>query len=217
MVLGPSKGLVTKDGTILFTAYDGKRVYLVYSKDDGLTWNKVWTEKANNESQLVELSDGTIRMFVKSAGTNKIQYIDFYPEDGTYCFGKFVNTGIDNFSNCMVSVIKYSKTIRDKEVLLVSCPSDSKGGVWAGRFAGKIYIFLLEDNKEMNLVGCCPINEGFFAYSSMSEWKDGSIDLLYEDDCIYYEAAHYHGECSHINYVNISAKQLFENRNETQD
>ena len=210
LVLGPGKGLVTKDGTLMFSAYDGKNVYLFFSKDKGETWGQVKTGEAKNESQLVELKDGTIRMFVKYADINKIQYIDFFRQGDTYCAGSLVNTGIDNFSNCMVSVTKYSKTLKGKEILLVSCPSESSGGTWGGRFHGKIYVFSLDDKNQMYLEDSYPIYEGFFAYSCMAEREDGSIDVLFEDDCISYPAGNYCGVCSHIKYINMKIPLFFD-------
>jgi len=122
LVLGPGKGMVSQDGTLMFSAYDGQRVYLFFSRDGGETWKSVWTDQANGESQLVELSDGTIRMFVRSTGVNKIRYIDFWRAENTYRVGSLMNTGIDNFSNCMISVLKCSKKWDGQEILLISCP-----------------------------------------------------------------------------------------------
>lgn len=202
-VVGPGKGIIAKDGTMMFTAYDGSSVYLVFSKDGGSTWSYVSTTAATNESQLVELNDGTIRMFVKAASTNRIQYIDFTKNGNSYDPSALVNTGVANFSQCMVSAIKYSKTINGKEVVLVCCPSVSNKGEWAGRFNGKIYAFTLDDNNAMTLLNSYQINESFFAYSNMTERADGSIDLLYEDDCISYAAGNYYGNRSHISYKNV--------------
>ncbi len=204
LVLGPGKGLVAKDGTLLFSGYDGAYVYLFFSKDEGETWNRVQTGQADGESQLAELEDGTIRMFVRSLGVNKIQYIDFVWQADTYCAGHLVNTGVDNFSNCMISVIKYFQKIREREVLLVSCPSDASGGMWGGRFKGKIYVFTLDKQNRMHLECEYPIHDGFFAYSCMAQGADASIHLLYEDDCISYGAGNYVGSCSHITYRKLS-------------
>ncbi len=205
LVLGPGKGLVAKDGTLLFSAYDGTHIYLFFSKDKGETWNQVQTGEANGESQLVELEDGTIRMFVRSGGVNKIQYIDFMVQGDTYSPTCLINTGIDNFSNCMISVVKCLKKINDKDVILVSCPSDATGGMWGGRFRGKIYMFTLDVQNKMTLEREYPINEGFFAYSCMTQRSDGSVHLLYEDDCISYRAGNHEGVCSHITYRNFSS------------
>lgn len=203
MVLGPGQGIIASDGTMMFSAYDGSKVYIVFSKDEGNTWTWISTNAASNESQLVELNDGTIRMFVKSAGTNTIQYIDFTKDGDSYSVSDLTNTGVANFSQCMVSAIKYSRTINGKEAVFVCCPSDSSGGCWAGRFNGKIYVFTLDDSNAMTLAGSYQINDSFFAYSNMTECADGSIDLLYEDDCISYTAGSYDGIASHITYKNL--------------
>lgn len=213
LVLGPGKGLVTKDGTLMFSAYDGKCVYLFFSKDGGETWESVWTDEANGESQLVELADGTIRMFVRSIGVNKIQYIDFQWTENTYLAGSLINTGVDNFSNCMISVLKCSKKWEGQETLFISCPSDANGGVWGGRFDGKIYVFLLDCENQMILKKQHMLKEGFFAYSCMTELaKDMpsgtegicNIGILYEDDCIHYAVGNHFGDCSHITYKRVA-------------
>ena len=202
-VFGPGNGLVTSDGTIMFTSYNGSAVMLLYSKDNGSTWSSVSTSAANNESSIVELNDGTIRMFVKTSGTNTIQYIDFTKSGSSYTAGSLKNTGTANFSNCMISSLHYSRTIDNKEAVLVCCPSKSSGGTWAGRFNGKIYVFTLDGSDNMTLAYSYQVNSSFFAYSAMAELSDGSIGLLYEDDCISYAAGSYYGSKSHITYTNL--------------
>lgn len=202
MVLGPGSGLVTSDGTIAFTAYDGSNIYLIYSTN-GNTWKTVKTSAAGNESSIVELDDGTIRAFVKRGGSNTIAYVDFTKSSTKYYAGNLVDTGVANFSNCMVSSLHYSEYVDGKEAVLVCCPSNSAGGTWGGRFNGKIYVFTLDDSNAMTLAYSYQVNESFFAYSNMAELSDGSIALLYEDDCISYSAGGYYGDYSHITFTTL--------------
>lgn len=210
MVLGPGAGLALDGGNIAFTAYDGSNIYLIWgSTANG--WNRVSTSAATNESSIIELNDGTIRAFVKRASSNTIAYVDFTYNNGTYTAGSLVDTGVTNFSQCMVSSLHYSKTLNGQEVVLVCCPSKPNSGAWNGRFNGKIHMFTLDDSNAMTLVGSYALNgeSDFFAYSNMAEMNDGTIAVLYEDDCISYSAGNYTGDASHITYTSVNLETAF--------
>lgn len=207
LILGPGSGLVTQEGKLAFTAYDGAHIYLIYGDDTG--WHKVISGAATNESSIVELKNGTIRAFVKGGGRNTVAYVDFVKTEEGYCAGELVDTGDSNFSNCMVSSLRCSGTCGGREVILVCCPSDSDGGLWAGRFRGKIYAYLLNEDHSMTLHGTYPLNDGFFAYSNMAQLPDGSIGILYEDDCISYRAGDYEGKASHITFTTVDMQKAF--------
>lgn len=209
MVLGPGSGLVTQDGYIAFTAYDGSNIYLIYGKDGD--WNTVRTSAATNESSIIELNDGTIRAFVKRGGNNTIAYVDFTKNnDGSYSATALVDTGVNNFSQCMVSSLHYSRTLEGKEVVLVCCPAKPGSGAWNGRFNGKIFVFTLDENNAMTLVNSHALNgeTEFFAYSNMAEMDDGTIAVLYEDDCISYSAGNYTGTRSHITFTTVDLEEV---------
>lgn len=201
-VIGPGRGIVTSDGTLVFSAYDGKNVYLVWSEDGGESWKKVRSGEAGGESQPVELPDGNIRLMVRTGGINQICYIDFAKTADGWMPGPIVKTGVPNFSQCMISALRVTRN--GKEYLLTCCPSDAGGGDWAGRFNGKVYVFALDENCAMRLEKTLQLNDSFFAYSCMAELPDGSIGILYEDDCIGYRAGNYFGERSHIVWKTLS-------------
>lgn len=204
LILGPGSGLVTQEGKLAFTAYDGEHIYLIYGDDTG--WEKVMSGAASNESSIVELKNGTIRAFVKGGGRNTIAYVDFRKTADGYVAGELMDTGNGNFSNCMVSSLRCSRTCKGREVILVCCPSDSDGGLWAGRFRGKIYAYLLNEDQSMNLYGIYQLNDSFFAYSNMAQLPDGRIGILYENDCISYRAGNYEGKASHITFTKVDLK-----------
>lgn len=200
-VIGPGRGIVTSRGELMFSAYDGENVYLVFSKDGGKSWKKVTSPFAGGESQPVELPNGNIRLMVRTGGINQICYIDFVRTESGLQPGELVKTGVLNFSQCMVSALRVTRG--EKEYLLICCPSDHTGGDWGGRFNGKVYIFLLGENCEMVLEDAVQLNDSFFAYSCMTEMSDGSIGILYEDDCTGYKAGNYFGKRSHITWKNL--------------
>ena len=207
LILGPGSGLVTQDGYLAFTAYDGIHIYLIFGKDSN--WRKVKTAAASGESSIVELRDGTIRAFVRRMGCNRIAYVDFLKTAAGYEAGELVETGVENFSNCMISSLRCSNTWDGREVVLVCCPSDAGGGMWAGRFRGELCAFALDEKNSMELIGTHQLNEGFFAYSNMAQLPDGTLGLLYEDDCISYRAGNYEGKASHITYTNVNLEKTF--------
>ena len=202
--VGPGTGIVTSDGTILFSAYkwngtdSSQRSSFIYSTDGGETWER--TENAtggtwSSENQLVELNDGTIRMFFRN-GSNQICYVDATGNaDKGYTWGSIVQTGVSNNSNCQISALKYSQTINGKEAILLSCPTDSS---WGSRSAGKIFVGLVNDDGTMdfNSFSSTAVTDGTFQYSCLTELSDGSVGLLYEN-----------GDAS-IQYTNFQIENL---------
>ena len=72
-VIGPGGAIQTKSGRLIAPAFltPAQRVFSVYSDDHGATWQRssiVPGGKGANESQLVELADGTILMDSRHAG-----------------------------------------------------------------------------------------------------------------------------------------------------
>lgn len=187
--VGPGSGIVTSDGTILFSAYawnegqSSQRSSFIYSTDNGQTWKR--TENAtgsiwSSENQLVELNDGTIRMFFRN-GSDQICYVDAAGNaDAGYTWGSIVQTGVSNNSNCQISALKYSRTINGKEAILLSCPTESS---WGSRSAGKIFVGLVNDDGTMdfNSFSSTAVTNSTFQYSCLTELSDGSIGLLYEN------------------------------------
>ena len=203
-VLGPGSGLITSAGEIAFTAYDGSSIYLIHGTSGD--WKVVNTAAATNESSIVELSDGTIRAFVKN-NNNKITYVDFVPNGDTYIAGTAISTSVANTGWCMVSSLKYSKMINGQEAIFVCCPTDLNNG--SVRCNGTISVFLLDENKNMSLLTSYQVNSDFFAYSDMTEINNGqNIALLYEDGCNYYTSGSNGVGYSHIKYVKLGIEEI---------
>ena len=202
--VGPGTGIVTSDGTILFSAYawnggeSSQRSSFIYSTDNGQTWKRTTNATGStwsSENQLVELNDGTIRMFFRN-GSNQICYVDATGNaDEGYIWGSIVQTGVSNNSNCQISALKYSQTINGKEAILLSCPTDSS---WGSRSAGKIFVGLVNDDGTMdfNSFSSTAVTDGTFQYSCLTELSDGSVGLLYEN-----------GDAS-IQYTNFQIENL---------
>lgn len=196
LLVSPGKGLTTGDGTITVPFYKtngGEQASLIYSTDGGESWtrtNHVTHAQGagkSSESELVELSDGTLRLFSRTQkGANKICYTDvIIGDDGSYSMGNMVQTDVSCWSDCNVTAIRYSKKVNGKDLVLVTCP----GGP-GNRDNGKIYPFLVNDDAGHTMTPLTafeikePYNESntSFAYSCMTEQEDGTIGLLWEPE-----------------------------------
>lgn len=194
-LVGPGRGLVTSSGMIVFPVYsfhgdnaassNTQRMSFIYSEDEGKTWKR--TSEFNNnwasESAVVELVDGTLRFFYRN-GTKNLCYVDY--SNGAW--GSAVNTGVVTNSNCQISAITYSKTVDGKQVILVSCPTgkDSNGSNSSSgteRLNGKIFAGIVGDNNTMTWTAPISVtsDNNQFMYSCLTELKDSSIAILYED------------------------------------
>lgn len=193
ILVSPGKGITTTKDVItvpFYSQYGGQeKASFIYSKDNGETWKRTNTVNhlpaagKSSESEMVELSDGTLRMFSRTAknALNKICYTDVIEtEDGEYEMGDMVSTDAAAWSDCNVSAIRYSKQADGKDLVLVSCPS---GG---NRRLGKIYAFLVNNDAEktMELLGTFDIEDpeggDAFAYSCMAELENGEVGIIWE-------------------------------------
>lgn len=196
-LVSPGRGLVTSDGTLIFGAYGAKGACLIYSRDNGKTWNRsasctsTWTNASENE--IVELSDGTLRMFIRHTSGDKLQYVDATKsESGTYTWGDIQTLNITVQDNVNVTAISYSeKTTDGKKVILVAVAT-STGGTY-DRNNGKIFTFTVDASNNMTLEKTFEVNgtNEAYSYSCLTEQSDGSIGLLYEK-----------GDSGNITYAN---------------
>ena len=197
-LVGPGRGLVTKNGMIVFPCYSYKgdqntqQTSFIYSTDNGSTWKRSSSYTGaswSSESAVVELSDGTLRFFYRN-DTSNLCYVDYNVTSNRW--GSGVNTGLDTNSNCQISAITYSKTVDGKQVILVSCPTGPNGAgsndsSASARQNGKIFVGLVNTDKTISWQTEKAISvksknsSNSFMYSCLTELKDGKIALLYED------------------------------------
>lgn len=190
LLVSPGKGTLLSDGTIVIPFYehgDGEEnASIIWSDDNGATWKRsadvpgsanggFWS----SESEVVELNDGTLRMFFRS-GQGMVCYADAVKNgSGEYEFAAPKRTSVACTSTCNVTASVYSEPIDGKQAILVAMP----GG--AGRANGKVFTFLVdaEDGNKMTLKNTfsVPGSAGAYQYSCMDELPDGSIGLLWEN------------------------------------
>ena len=210
-LVGPGRGLVNSKGTIIFPVYSyngesAKYTGLIYSEDNGATWSRTDNlgTAYTSEATLVELGNGNLRVFVRNENS-QLTYYD-YTLNGNSLYGgswgSEVKTGVKCNSDTELSAIVYSKTVDGNPVVLVSAPagpnaagSDNNNGAY--RSSGKIFMGLINDDYTMTWKSSSvavtnvatsafsgstyTAEQGFFAYSCLTEQDNGSVSILYED------------------------------------
>lgn len=186
ILVSPGKGISTKDGNIVIGMYNTLNTAcasMLYSSN-GDEWKRTGDIQnvggMSSENEIVELEDGTLRMFYRGT-SGKLCWADITKDaDGAYEMGsKQTMESLTVDSNCNLSVLSVSKKIDNKQVLLVSCP-----GAFT-RTDGKIFSFLVGDNNAMELHRTFTVPGGgngnnAFVYSCLTELEDGRIGLLWE-------------------------------------
>lgn len=185
--IGPGRGFVTEYNgkeRIIFCVYDNvggnESVSTIYSDDNGKTWNRgestdcKFATGKTSEAQIVSLPDGSIRMYARNA-FSFVTYADSF--DGGVTWTKFKSDiNLPSNGNCMVSFINYSKKIDGKNVILASYSSNQNE-----RADGVVRVGLVNDDNSVDWITEYHVNNGFFAYSCLTELSDGNIGYLYED------------------------------------
>ena len=190
--IGPGRGTVVKftneNGEeverILFCVYDTvgiiENVSTIYSDDNGETWqrgaetyHKLGVGKTS-EAQIIELPNGDLRMYART-DCSYVAYAD--SKDHGHSWSEFqADFELESNGNCMVSFINTSKVIDGKPVILGSYSSDT-----AARADGVVRVGLIGKKNVVEWISTYRVNDGFFAYSCLTELADGNFGYLYED------------------------------------
>ncbi len=186
----PGVGIcIEKDGKqrVIFSVYDnndGREYTSVIYTDDGENWkrstkaNQVGLAGKSSESQFVLLNNGVLRMYSR----NIAGYISY--TDSTDCGETWSSYTIDKAlgycSNCMFSVINYSKKIDGKDAIILACPATKT------RKLGVIKIGLYDESNKVewkyNKKVTDSLNPFSYVYSCITELSDGNVVDLYESD-----------------------------------
>lgn len=188
--VGPGRGASVKVNgkeRLLFCLYknglikgSSENVCVIYSDDNGITWHRSEPTTyrpcvgKTSESQIVSLPDGKLRIYARNA-FKYVVYSD--SSDGGVTWSKFrADENLPAYGNCMLSFINYSKKINGKNLILGSYPSDLNK-----RADGVISVGLVDAHNSVEWISKYHVNNGFFAYSCLTELSDGNIGFLYED------------------------------------
>ncbi len=187
----PGRGIaVEKDGKtrVIFAIYDnnGRAEFTsaIYTDDGGKTWhrgekaNKVGIAGKSSESQFVLMNNGVLRMYSRNIA-KYISYCDSTDYGETWS-AYTLDKSLKYCSNCMFSVINYSKEIEGKKAIVVSYPSLKirKGGVLKIGLYGDDNIVNWKYRKNVT----DNLNPFSFVYSCITEDAQGNILDLYESD-----------------------------------
>ena len=200
----PGRGITTKVNgkeRVIFCVYDNngikgfsENVSTIYSDDNGLTWHRGETTKKRlavgktSETQIVAMPNGSLRMFARNA-FSFVAFADSF--DGGVTWSTFrCDKNLPSNGNCMVSFINTTKKINGKDVILGSYPSDQDK-----RADGVVAVGTVEADGSISWIHKYHVNNGFFAYSCLTELADGNFGYLYED------------EPAHISYMVFSLSE----------
>lgn len=192
LVTGPGRGMQIKNGEykgrLIVPVYDTAQSGIIYSDDHGATWNYAKgpsTKKAAmSESQIVEMPDGTLRVYARSTGSKIAEAMSF---DGgqTWTEAAHVPGMTQPGWGSQLSVIRYGGLIEGKPALIMSSPA----GVGNYRRDGRVKIGLITDTGKEGSekykidwtydYSVDSKNAGF-AYSCLSELPNHQIGLMYE-------------------------------------
>lgn len=179
---------------MLFGIYDNNLgpefASVIYTEDGGITWKRGERAKEtgfredgeyvkSSESQIVELPDGTLRMFSR----NLIREITYASSrDGGETWSRYRREpGLRYCGNCMVSVINYSRRIQGKAVLLASYPEGDDQ--MYHRVNGVIAVGLVDEKTgEVDWKYHYRLGQAPYYYSCLTELPGGDIALWYEYD-----------------------------------
>lgn len=192
LVTGQGRGMQIKNGEykgrLIVPVYDTAQSGIIYSDDHGATWNYAKgpsTKKAAmSESQIVEMPDGTLRVYARSTGSKIAEAVSL---DGgkTWTEAAYVPGMTQPGWGSQLSVIRYGGLIEGKPALIMSTPA----GVGNYRRDGRVKIGLITDTGKEGSekykidwtydYSVDSKNAGF-AYSCLSELPNHQIGLMYE-------------------------------------
>lgn len=192
---GPGNGIVKEKpvaaGRYIVPVYYSNQYGLlssaaIYSDDRGKTWkmgaspNDVRCPEGSRltmeqqyslqEMQVVELEDGVLRAFIRNTMPEKVIYYADSPDGGESWSRPEASAFLDN-PVCMMSAVALSQ---GKNQVLFSGPWDKRQ-----RRNGTV---ILSRDGGMTPDSVCAVTEGGFGYSSLVQFDEDGIGLLYEVD-----------------------------------
>lgn len=211
-LVGPGRGLFTKNGTIVFPCYSHtsispgngveEKTCFIYSTDKGNTWkrsNSATTTTKSSESALIELPNDNFRFFYRHQNDVFLKYIDAELSGDTYVWKQEVKTDIKINTATQMSAIVYSEPINGKPAFLLSCPTgkDGQGSTSPSgdsgkdRVNGKILVGLLNEDENNTISWLAPYDAADentpFMYSCLTELKKEGNNKKSGDIALLYE------------------------------
>lgn len=209
-ITGPGRGIQLKNGPhagrLLVPIYSqlsgvpgvgNPCTSVIYSDDGGVTWqpgDPLPTSLGLHESALVEMPNGSVKIFVRNTSSSGGRYITATSNDGGAHWidvsSVFGDTGAG--TNCQISAIGISTLVADPDdpshtypaLLMTSAYNKARtnGRCWVGlvkedgAYADGTVKYAIDWAYEHQITG----GNELFAYSCMTELNNKKIGLLYE-------------------------------------
>lgn len=180
----------SKNGRLLAPVYNLLKTSVIYSDDNGKTWKRSSCSKNIDESQLVELSDGTVLCFGRQRMLGKTPCS--VSVDGGETWKKAGKAPLSSIK-CQKSVIavpksSYTKDMDKNRDYLLFCASSGTLQKNSKRYFGTITVAEVGDDKKIKPLkqrtivsnGVRGKYKNFFAYSSLAALENGSFAVLFE-------------------------------------
>ena len=187
----PGVGLALTSGRLLFPTYysigddyNKENVAVIYTDDKDKTFHRSRSINFGkdellgdlgfntSESQLIELNNGHVMIFVRNT-SGKVLYA--ISKDMGETFSELRQVDFDSTSTCMVSVLKIERD--NKEYILLSNPDGPD------RSHGSIKILEVKSDDRIEFVGIKMINDKHYGYSCLAHSpKKDTYALLYEQE-----------------------------------
>lgn len=209
-ITGPGQAIQLKNGTnagrILVPIYcqmsgvsniGTPATRVIYSDDGGETWETgdvIPSTLGLHESALVEMPDGSVKIFVRNTSSSGGKYITATSNDGgeTWHDVESVFGDSNAGTNCQISAIGLSTRIVDPDDTSQTYPALVMTTAYnKARTYGKAYVGLIKedgtysDGSRKYTIDWAYEHDitsstALFAYSCMTELENGSIGILYE-------------------------------------
>ena len=182
---GPGLGIQTRSGRLVIPCYETKPVggkwgiswnFIIYSDDHGKTWQMSDNEVGPNvnESQVVELTDGSLLLNMRT-GQGKDCRVGATSKDDGKTWSKLFDIPELPDAGCQASLLRYTWPDLDggKSRILYS------KGTTSNRRVGTVRLSYDEAKTWPVAKVVC---EGYFGYSCLTAMPDGTIGCLFETD-----------------------------------
>jgi sialidase-1 len=181
-----------KNGRILAPIYTLKETYVVYSDDGGYTWKRSEASLNIDETQLIETQEGAIFCFGRQKKLTKTPFSVSHDGGETWTKKKATHLSAVRCQKSFLLLPSNEEATypdgmdKTKRYVVCSCPSGNyqtqsvrRGGMLTlGEINGDEIKWL----KQRKIVtdGITGKDENFYAYSSLTNMKNGEIGILYE-------------------------------------
>lgn len=168
---GPGVGAQLCSGRLIVPGYDLHSAKVIYSDDHGRTWKAGQPlRQPGNESQAVELADGTLALNMRLAPG--CRYVGLSRDGGETWFEEYRDEVLPDPS-CMAAIARYSdQETGGRSRLLFANPANPTSRT-------QLTVKLSYDEGKTWPIARI-IHAGEAAYSSLAVLDDGTIGLLYE-------------------------------------